>query len=87
MFDAVSCKSYKRTAGPIDRRVGFIAQDIQTACSDNNLPNTFNADIPQDDGTTILGLDYARLGATVLWSKCKQLEARLSAIELAIQNA
>ena len=87
IFDAVDCKSYVRTDKPdLDKRVGFIAQDIQKACTDNNLPNTFNADIPQDDGSTILGLDYSRL-VTVLWSKCKQLEARLSAIELAIQNA
>ena len=40
----------------------------------------------QDDDTTLLGLDYSRL-VTALWSKVKQLEARLQAIELAIQNA
>ena len=86
-FDAVSCKSYKRTDRPeMGRRVGFIAQDVQKACMDHDLPNTFNADIQQDDGSTILGLDYSRL-VTVLWSKVKQLENRLRTIELAIESA
>ena len=87
IFDNCNVKSYNRTDKPeLGKRVGFIAQDIQKACTDNNLPNTFNQEIQQDDETTLLGLDYSRL-VTVLWSKCKQLEARLSAIELAIQNA
>ena len=95
LFDAVDCKSYLRTDRPelVDRRVGFIAQHVQKACLDHGLPNTFNADIQQEDGTTILGLDYSRL-VTVLWSTCKRqqaalaaLEARLRAIEIAIESA
>ena len=74
-------KSYLRNDKPeLGERVGFIAQDIQKACSDNDLPNTFNNDIEQEDGTSILGLDYSRL-VTVLWSKVKQLEQRIAVLE------
>ena len=95
VFDAVECKSYNRSDKPeLGKRVGFIAQDIQKACTDNDLPNTSNQEIQQEDGTTLLGLDYNRLGGTVLRSVCKRqqaalaaLEARLRAIEQAIENA
>ena len=80
-FGLVDIKSYLRTDKPEwDRRVGFIAQDIQKACNDNNLPNTFNQEIQQEDDTTLLGLDYSRL-VTVLWSKVKQLEQRIAVLE------
>jgi hypothetical protein len=81
IFDSCNVKSYNRTDKPeLGRRVGFIAQDIQKACNDNNLPNTFNNEIKQDDGTTLLGLDYSRL-VTALWSKVKQLEQRIAVLE------
>ena len=87
IFDNCNVKSYNRTDKPeLGKRIGFLAQDIQKACTEHALPNTFNADIPQDDGSTILGLDYSRL-VTVLWSKVKQLEDRLRTIELAIESA
>ena len=57
-----------------------ISLDIQKACADNNLPNTFNQEIQQEDDTTLLGLDYSRL-VTVLWSKVKQLEQRIAVLE------
>ena len=57
-------------------RVGFIAQDIEESVLRANIPNTFTS--TQHDG--MLGLDYSRL-VTVLWSKCKQLEARLAILE------
>ena len=53
---------------------------MQKACTDNNLPNTFNQEIQQDDDTILLGLDYSRL-VTVLWSKVKQLEQRIAVLE------
>ena len=78
VFDAVSCKSYRRTDKPeLGRRVGFLSQDVQAACASSGLPDTFTT--PMDD-TGLLGLDYSRL-VTVLWSKCKQLESRLRAID------
>jgi hypothetical protein len=87
VFDAVSCKSYRRTDKPeLGRRCGFIAQHVQSACTSAGVPDTFTHEMPQDDGTTLLGLDYARLGVCT-WSKVKQLEARLRAIEIAIESA
>ena len=81
MFDAVSCKSYRRTDKPeLGRRCGFIAQDVQSACVSAGVPDTFTQDIPQDDGTTLLGLDYARL-VCAAFSKIKQLEARIATLE------
>ncbi len=59
-----------------ERRVGFIAQDTEQADLTAGLPNTFTS--TQHDGTS--GLDYSRL-VTVLWSKLKQVEARLMALE------
>ena len=81
IFDNCNVKSYNRTDKPESgKRIGFIAQDIQKACTDNNLPNTFNNEIKQEDDTTLLGLDYSRL-VTVLWSKVKQLEQRIAVLE------
>ena len=81
IFDNVNVKSYNRTDKPeLGERVGFIAQDVQKACNDNDLPNTFTNDIQQEDDTTLLGLDYSRL-VTVLWSKVKQLEQRIAVLE------
>ena len=74
-------KSYNRTDRPeLGKRVGFIAQDIQKACTDNNLPNTFNQEIQRGDEPTLLGLDHSRL-VIVLWSKVKQLEQRIAVLE------
>ena len=87
VFDAVSCKSYRRTDKPeLGRRCGFISQDVARACASAGVPDTFTADIQQDDGTTLLGLDYARM-CCLLFSKVKQLEARLRTIEIAIESA
>ena len=87
VFRAVNVKSYVRSDKPsLGRRVGFLAQDIQKACSDNDLPSSFNQEMQQEDGTTLLGLDYTRL-CCVLWSEVQQLESRLQAIEQAIENA
>jgi hypothetical protein len=91
VFDAVAVKSYTREDKPeMGRRVGFLSQDVAAACASSGLPDTFTA--PMDD-TGLLGLDYGRL-TTVLWSVCKRqqaalaaLEARLRAIEIAIESA
>ena len=58
IFGNCNVKSYNRTDKPESgKRIGFIAQDIQKACTDNNLPNAFNNEIKQEDDTTLLGLD------------------------------
>ena len=81
IFDNCDVKSYVRNdKQDWDRRVGFIAQDIQKACTDNDLPNTFNCPSTNENGDELLGLDYSRL-VCVLWSKVKQLEQRLSVLK------
>ena len=87
VFDAVSCKSYSRIDQPAwPRRCGFISQHVAAAAAAAGVPDTFTSLQEQEDGSTIMGLDYSRL-CCVLWSKCKQLEARLRAIEIAIESA
>ena len=81
IFDGVNVKRYvRRDKHELGQRVGFLSQDIQRACSDSGLPNTFTSTMEQDDGSTLLTLDYSRL-VTILWSKLKQVEARLAALE------
>ena len=88
VFDAVSCKSYSRIDKPEwGRRVGFIAQHVAAACVDADVPDTFTSLQEQEDGSTLMGMDYSRYAATVLHSKIKQLEDRLRTIELAIESA
>ena len=53
---------------------------MQEACTDNNLPNTCNQEMQQDDDTTLLGLHYSR-SVCVLWSKVKQSEQRIAVSE------
>ena len=87
VFDAVAVKSYDRTDKPeLGRRVGFLAQDVERGCIDAGVPDTFTSSFRQEDGSSLMTLDYSRL-CCVLWSKCKQLETRLRAIEVAIENA
>jgi hypothetical protein len=83
MWISVDCKSYIRNDRPeLGRRVGFISQDVKEACVNLGIPDTFSHEMEEG----LLGLDYSRL-VVPLWSKVKQLEARLQAIEMAIQNA
>ena len=77
VFDEVKVKTYTRTDKPeLGERVGFISQDIQKACIDNNIPDSFTT----IDDNNLLGLDYSKL-VTVLWSKVKQLEQRIAILE------
>jgi hypothetical protein len=80
VFDAVECKSYVRTDKPDwPRRVGFIAQHVQSACQNAGVPTNFVQDA-SDNGQSLLGLDYSRM-CCILWSKLKQVEARLANLE------
>ena len=66
--------------------MGFLAQDVQGACVSAGGPDTFTSPVEQEDGSSLLAMDYARM-VCVAFSKIKQLETRLRAIELAIENA
>ncbi len=76
IFDAVEPMCYSRNDRGGERRVGFIAQQIERAVEAAGVPDTFTS--TQHDG--MMGLDYSRL-VTVLWSKLKQVEARLMLLE------
>jgi len=74
----VDVKSYLRTDLQ-QRRVGFIAQDVQAAASGDwaCLLGSTPSDDPEE---TLLTLDYARL-TTVLWGVVKELSARVAQLE------
>ena len=87
VFDAVAVKSYTRTDKPeLGRRVSFFSGDVQGACVNAGVPDTFTSSMEQEHGSSLLALDYGRL-CCLLWSKVKQLEGRLRTIEPAIENA
>ena len=81
---AVDVKTYSRNDLDGQKRVGFIAQDLQSAC-DGNWTNIVSSSPDVDEegvetGTSTLQVDYSRL-TTVLWSVCKDLTARVAALE------
>ena len=77
----VSPRTYSRNdlAGK-PSRIGFIAQHIEGA-----IPQEWTNLVGQcvnDAGQTVKGLDYARLTA-ILWSCCKNMDARIKQLESA----
>ena len=90
IFGHVEVKRYLRTESQ-QRRVGLIAQDVESACKDDwaCLLGTTLKEMPGEDDNTskerILTLDYARL-VTVLWGTLKAQQARLSALEVKVNE-
>jgi hypothetical protein len=89
IFDSIGPKEYDLASGvdidgtplPTQRRVGFIANDVQQAIA-THAPQWTNIVGSRPHGDEeLLTLDYSRLAATVLWGKVRQLEARLAALE------
>ncbi len=79
LFDGVDVMNYRRVDTETDqRRIGFIAQDIQANAAPewDNLVKPFLFE--QEDETRVerLGLDYARLSC-VLWGALKVQQARI----------
>ena len=76
LFDNVEVVNYNRTDLP-GSRIGFIAQDVQAAIhNDSKCQNLVNP--IYTDEAPLLGLDYARLGSTVLWGICKRQQAQIA---------
>jgi len=75
MLNNIEAKTYTRTdLETTDKRIGFIAQDIQQW-----LPSEItNITMPVSD--SILGLDYSRL-TPILWTLVKDLSTRVQALE------
>ena len=81
VFDAINVKAYARTDKPeLGRRVGFMARDVQKRLQQRGSPRHLQQLDPARGRQLTLGLDYSRL-CCVLWSKVKQLEARLAVLE------
>ena len=81
IFDAIQPKEYdlhSQGDQPSERRVGFIANDVQNAISGTGWTNIIGSK-PIDE-EEYLTLDYSRL-VTVLWGKVKSLESRLKILE------
>ena len=83
MFDALVPKIYDRQDNPEmtpEHRIGFIADDVKAAMA-THMPDVTNVISERPVGEEqLLALDYSRL-TTVLWSKVKDLEARIQALE------
>ena len=82
VFDSVEPKTYDRKDKDMvpEHRLGFIAQAIQAVLL-TNLSDVTNVISERPLGEEqLLALDYSRL-VTVLWSKVKQLEARITTLE------
>ena len=78
LFDSIQVKQYERTDIP-GPRIGFIADDIQDAVPEE-FGNIVYNHYTEEEGN-MLALDYARLGSTILWGMCKNLQARVEALE------
>ena len=81
---AVDVKTYSRNDLDGQKRVGFIAQDLQEAC-DGHWTHIVSSSPDVDEegtetGTSTLQVDYSRL-VTVLWSVVKDLTARVATLE------
>ena len=87
IFDAVEVKTYERNDLNGQKRVGFIAQDIEAV-----LPEYFQHIVGEGTLTkgedaegepleeTIKTVDYSRL-VCILWGVCKTMQQRIDALE------
>ena len=84
ILEAVDVKTYSRNDLDGQMRVGFVAQDMQSACDGGWAHIVSSAADVDDEGvetdTSTLQIDYARL-TIVVWSVCKDLTARVAALE------
>jgi hypothetical protein len=84
----VQAKKYTRTDTG-ERRHGFIAQDLETACSDpffshivGEIPATDAEGEEIEGAAAIKTVDYSRLTA-LLWTTVRDLRNRVQALESA----
>ena len=86
IFSTIETKEYDLHRGadidgtelPSERRVGFIANDVQAAIADSGWSNIVSSKM--QNGEDYLTLDYGRL-VVVLWGHVKALTARVAALE------
>ena len=88
ILDAVKVKTYTRNDRNDERRVGFIAQDLEKVCKGSNYAHIIGSTVvPKHDADgevvseeEFLTVDYSRL-VTVLWTCCQDLRARVAVLE------
>ena len=86
IFNAIETKEYDLVKGndidgtelPTERRVGFVADDVQAAIDGTGWSNIVSSKIKND--VEYLTLDYSRL-VCILWGHVKSLTARVAALE------
>ena len=89
IFNAIETKEYDLHRGtdpdgqelPTDRRVGFIADDVQAALANSGWSNIVGAKPVNNE--TYLTLDYSLL-VCPLWGHCQALTARVAVLEAAV---
>ena len=81
ILTAVQAKTYTRNDQNGAPKIGFIAQDLEAACTGNFACLVGNT-AGDEDTTPLKTLDYARLSA-LLWIVCRDLHSRLTALETA----
>ena len=93
IFDAVEVKTYERNDLSGQKRVGFIAQELE-ACLTGNFAHIVGQGTTQSTSAatepvegeipmaeeTFKTVDYSRL-VTVLWGTCKTLQQRIEVLE------
>jgi hypothetical protein len=89
IFNAIEAKEYDLVKGndvdgtelPTERRVGFIADDVQAALANSGWSNIVGSKSVND--VDYLTLDYSRL-ICILWGHTKALTARVAVLEAAV---
>jgi hypothetical protein len=89
IFNAIEAKEYDLHRGndidgeelPKERRVGFIADDVQAAIDGSGWSNIVSSKMKND--VDYLTLDYSRL-VCVLWGHVKALTARVLTLEATV---
>jgi len=89
IFNAIEAKEYDLVKGtdvdgtelPTERRVGFIADDVQAAIDGSGWSNIVSSKMKNNED--YLTLDYSRL-VCVLWGVVKGLSARVLTLEATV---
>ena len=84
IFNSIDVKTYTRNDGVEGSRIGFIAQDWDSAISSDskiqNIVHEIQSYKEPEQENPLIGIDYSRI-ACILWGVCKNQEARIQALE------
>ena len=82
ILDAVAPKKYTRNDKDNEPRHGFVAQELEAACTGHFACLVGTTDQIDDDIPPMKTVDYARL-TTILWTCVRDLHSRLKVLETA----